>query len=464
MTLEDKIGREEIVEKVCLLVDSLSKDSHMCIAINGAWGSGKSFVLNMIEERLSKKTEYIIIKYDSWENSFYSDPLIAILSCIIDGIEEKFPLVGGRQKVKNVVKAGLTTVTELSPKVQKLKTIIDGLLAAVKSFQHPIDTARLEEFKSYQKLLREVRQLLDKITFSEESAKDNAKLIILVDEIDRCLPDEQLKILERLHHLFAVKNCAVVVTMNQNCVAKTISTMYGTDGFEYLRKLFDFTFWLPVSAKDYLKTLFDDFVKNFVKLGIPENKIKPAVDLVYQCLLYGTKNVLDKADNRELTRYFEEAMNIINDFGMEKMNSHYAFFVLVALYIRKFLSGSFLNPEDVKFNQNEFWDSFSQQDIEDKVQNMPYYDYLDEFIGVDRHDPPEEINELYHYGQSGLAEYSWLFNEIIFSFLIEEFPNLDSYSYFGTPSVNSDECKALCRLIVRYGGEQQHNLDETEKR
>lgn len=55
MTLEDKIGREEIVEKVCLLVDSLSKDSHMCIAINGAWGSGKSFVLNMIEERLSKK-------------------------------------------------------------------------------------------------------------------------------------------------------------------------------------------------------------------------------------------------------------------------------------------------------------------------------------------------------------------------------------------------------------------------
>ena len=53
MALQDKIGREEIVDKICGLVGSLKKDKNFCLAINGAWGSGKSFVLGLIEEKLS---------------------------------------------------------------------------------------------------------------------------------------------------------------------------------------------------------------------------------------------------------------------------------------------------------------------------------------------------------------------------------------------------------------------------
>lgn len=106
--MQDKIGREEIVEKVCGFVDSLQKDKNFCLAINGEWGSGKTFVLGLIEEKLSKKQEYIIIKYDAWENTFYSDPLIAILSCVIDGIEDKLYLVERKEeKTKKTVKASI---------------------------------------------------------------------------------------------------------------------------------------------------------------------------------------------------------------------------------------------------------------------------------------------------------------------------------------------------------------------
>ena len=45
---QDKIGRKEIVEKICWLVDNLQKDQHFCLALNGEWGSGKSFVLDMV--------------------------------------------------------------------------------------------------------------------------------------------------------------------------------------------------------------------------------------------------------------------------------------------------------------------------------------------------------------------------------------------------------------------------------
>lgn len=121
MALQDKIGREEIVEKVCGFVDSLQKDKNFCLAINGEWGSGKTFVLGLIEENLSKKQEYIIIKYDAWENTFYSDPLIAILSCVIDGIEDKLYLVERKEeKTKKTVKASIQALAKLSTKIEKL--------------------------------------------------------------------------------------------------------------------------------------------------------------------------------------------------------------------------------------------------------------------------------------------------------------------------------------------------------
>ena len=232
MALQDKIGREVLVDKICGLVDSLKKDSNFCLAINGAWGSGKSFVLGLIEERLSKKEKYILIKYDAWENTFYSDPLLAILSCVIDGIEGKLYLVERREeKVKKAVKAGANALAKLSSKIAKLKTAIDGIKEIIKSFHNPIDTAALSDFKSYQRLLRDTKEILNEVTQAGEYREQQTKLIILVDEIDRCLPDEQLKILERLHHLFDLKNCAVIVTMNQSCVAKTVQTVYGIDGY-----------------------------------------------------------------------------------------------------------------------------------------------------------------------------------------------------------------------------------------
>ena len=238
--MQDKIGREEIVEKVCGFVDSLQKDKNFCLAINGEWGSGKTFVLGLIEEKLSGKQEYIIIKYDAWENTFYSDPLIAILSCVIDGIEDKLYLIERKEeKVKKTVKASIKTLAKLSTKIDKLQVAVKGIKEIIKNIHNPIDTTGLNDFKSYQTLLKETKEILYEVTQAREYRGKQAKLVILVDEIDRCLPDEQLKILERLHHLFDVKNCAVIVTMNQSCVAKTVQTIYGVDGYEYLRKFFD---------------------------------------------------------------------------------------------------------------------------------------------------------------------------------------------------------------------------------
>lgn len=470
MALQDKIGREEIVDKICGLVGSLKKDKNFCLAINGAWGSGKSFVLGLIEEKLSKKQEYIIIKYDAWENSFYPDPLIAILYCVLDSLKSnlEFKKIERNKSLKKYIKKKISsefdkaidkTIDELykiggwagvvAYAVEKIKSIIRETKDSI------LGNKLFNDFKSYQKLLQEFISVANKLTECKKEIEDQTKLVILVDEIDRCLPDEQLKILERLHHLFDVKNCAVIVAMNQICVAETVKTIYGIDGYEYLRKFFSFTFRLDTSADEYLKNLLEEYIKSFEKIQVPASDVGTPVKLAYQCLLYGSEKALDKADNRELTRYFECVTNVCNDFGWQKLNPYYVFFVLLALYIRKIISPTFLNADEIVANQNRISETYKNLSSGEMKCVMPYYDYLEEFLGVDRSNPPEEFSRLYQWNGSQIAEFSWTFNETVYYSMGQQFPYNEMRRFNGQPMVKPEVCKELCRLVILYGGEQE---------
>ena len=82
------------------LVDYIKfTNTPITIALQGEWGSGKTFVMEMLEETFNKHSEYLIVKYDAWKNNFYSEPLIAILSCVIDAMQEKLSEINGFQEV-----------------------------------------------------------------------------------------------------------------------------------------------------------------------------------------------------------------------------------------------------------------------------------------------------------------------------------------------------------------------------
>lgn len=316
MGLQDKIGREDFVNKICGLVDSLGKDKNFSMAINGAWGSGKTFVLDMIEEKLSERQEYIVIKYDAWENNFYPDPLIAILSCVIDGIDEKLYLLDRKkERAMKAAKSGVNTLAKVSAKIEKLQTVIEGIKNIIKIFHNPIDTAALGDFKSYQKLLKTTKEILNEITQAGEYREKQTKLVILVDEIDRCLPDEQLKVLERLHHLFKVNNCAVIVAMNCKCVSKTVKKIYDMDGSEYLRKFFSLTYKLDTKADTYLLNLMGNIEENVKRFNpnYANNTVMASCGFILA--VQKNKKSINTINNREIKEFYECVEKICDEFG-----------------------------------------------------------------------------------------------------------------------------------------------------
>ena len=215
---------------------------------------------------------------------------------------------------------------------------------------------RLADFQSYQFLLDEIKQQLNDITSTKIYEEKQTKLIIMVDEIDRCLPDEQLMVLERLHHLFEVNSCAVIVAVNQNSIAATVHTLYGIKGYEYLRKFFDFTFKLLPSVEKLFENLLKDILKNINSLKELKGDFEGAAKSAYYCLLYGSEKAIYKIDNRDLKRYNDDIQEVINQFGWEKLTPNYLFFIIIGLFIREFISANFLENGEIYNNQNSVFE------------------------------------------------------------------------------------------------------------
>ena len=73
--------------------------------------------------------------------------------------------------------------------------------------------------------------------------------VIIVDELDRCRPDFALSVLERIKHLFSVKNVVFVLSMKKVQLEKSICHIYGNiDAAEYLQKFINCEITLPKKA------------------------------------------------------------------------------------------------------------------------------------------------------------------------------------------------------------------------
>ena len=76
-----------------------------------------------------------------------------------------------------------------------------------------------------------------------------ARVVIFVDDLDRCLPETALSLLESMNVLFAVPGCVFVAALDQEVVQTAITIKYGADSeisaADYIKKIFQVPFTLP---------------------------------------------------------------------------------------------------------------------------------------------------------------------------------------------------------------------------
>ena len=251
-TLEKNIiGRNTEIINFIRLLDSIK--SNFSIAIDNDWGTGKTFFVKEVKMILDAYNEHsydyelsnleriknvidiknidlhLAVYYNAWENDNQKSPLLSLIYEII--------------KVAKID----TNKTDIS--INKEKIIKDGLSAIVKHFSG-IDIKELlkcveteakdifKEIKGQKSIKEQVDNILNNLLLEH-----GERLVIFIDELDRCRPTFAVELLEQIKHYFDNDKITFVFSTNIKQLQYTIKKYYG-EAFEakrYLDKFFDLT-------------------------------------------------------------------------------------------------------------------------------------------------------------------------------------------------------------------------------
>jgi predicted KAP-like P-loop ATPase len=274
-TRVDLLNNEAIATTVIKLLRERPERA-VTVGVHGDWGAGKSSILEMIEANLAGNDKILCIKFNGWRFQGFEDAKIALIEGIVTGLIEKRPLL---------TRAG-GTVKDIFKRIDWLKVARHGgglALTAMTGIPSPdhigaavnlvkgyfADPAKLASRENYDKAVTEIEGLIKPGTSKnvpEEIAAFRKEfddllekagieqLIVLIDDLDRCLPETAIETLEAVRLFVFTSRTAFVVAadeaMIEYAVRKHFPELPDTTGprdyaRNYLEKLIQVPFRIP---------------------------------------------------------------------------------------------------------------------------------------------------------------------------------------------------------------------------
>jgi hypothetical protein len=364
------------------LIKELIKDDRMLpltIGLFGDWGSGKSSILEVLKKDLEKEPKTVCLYFNGWTFEGYDDAKAALLETIVQTFEDEKnfgkEIKGNINKLYKSIKwmrvigfglknialpataaymtGGLSAVPQL---VSGLKDIVsknpNELVEKIKGTdteaflkQFIKDDDDTDRFEVVRKFRDDFEKLLD------DSKID--KLIVIIDDLDRCLPDRIIDNLEAIKLFLNVKNTAFIIGADPRIVRHAIEYRYKdmiVDAneensnkrivYDYLEKLIQIPYNLP--------KLSDSEVETYITLLFCENDLANSND--FNVVLEAFKKF------RENDRYsvfdFSKVKEALADTTKtEKLEQNVSLIAKLSPIISESLYG---NPRQIKRFLNTF--------------------------------------------------------------------------------------------------------------
>jgi len=228
-------GFDELSDKLTEFTTSDRTITPFVIAINGEWGSGKSSLLLTTKKKLEEKISSLakqmkVIYFDAWEYE-NSNPAAALVYRMMKPIQSK-----NAATAMNIGKL----VVDLAA-----RNILNMSVADMKSH--------------FEESVHAVDTLGTHIQKTLNDSLSDGRLIVLIDDLDRCTIENTLSILNSLKLFLSLKQCLFVVAVDMKKLELAWKTRYGmdndirTEGTSYLDKIFQMKIGLPPKPKDELK-------------------------------------------------------------------------------------------------------------------------------------------------------------------------------------------------------------------
>lgn len=275
-TKVDLLNNEAIAATIIELLRA-QPDRPVTIGVHGDWGAGKSSILEMIEAGFEGEDNVLCLKFNGWRFQGFEDAKIALIEGIVTSLIAKRPaLTKAAEAVKDIFRridwlkvakrAGGLAFTAFTgiptpDQVQAIVGTLEGIFAdpAKLATKENVDAA-IDGVRSVIKPGAESKNVPEEIgafrkAFDDLLDKAGIKqLVVLIDDLDRCLPDTAIETLEAIRLFVFTERTAFVVAadeaMIEYAVRKHFPELPDTTGprdyaRNYLEKLIQVPFRIP---------------------------------------------------------------------------------------------------------------------------------------------------------------------------------------------------------------------------
>ncbi|WP_413522660.1 P-loop NTPase fold protein [Photobacterium phosphoreum] len=228
LKVEDQFSRRGFSERVAQVISRRSDPSSLVIGLYGAWGDGKSSVLNFIEESLENDDNVVCIRFNPWRFGSEDELLKGFFFDIAEVLDKK--IISKTDTAKDLFKSALGVAGSVCG--------ASGVESLAGKY---ISSANIDEFKS------RIEALL------EDTKK---RVLIIVDDVDR-LDKSEIYTLFRIVKLTAnFKYTSYVLAFDKDVVISSLQERYSSGlsnaGESFLEKIIQVPLHLPVIEKGVL--------------------------------------------------------------------------------------------------------------------------------------------------------------------------------------------------------------------
>ena len=251
-SLDDLLGYGPYVVSLAELLTQPSVATPFAVGVFGPWGTGKSSFMLQLHERLEQR-RLPAVWFQPWlfdeKEEVWKALILSILQYLEDKTQDKTQLA----RIKSlVVGVGKIALNQVMSKATGLDLTVEQLAQAYSNTSSD-NTRFINTFR------RDFAQVKDAVLSSSNNS--HTKLYVFVDDLDRCTPENCVRVLEAIRLFFDLEGCLFILGIDQEVVQKGIEIKYDQHlqmrGRDYLDKLIQLPFTLPpISEKS-----FDSFVR-----------------------------------------------------------------------------------------------------------------------------------------------------------------------------------------------------------
>ena len=319
-TTEDFLG---YTVHASLLKRVVTNDNNLPITVGlyGDWGSGKTSILKILEEELKKDKDTVVVYFDGWSFESFDDAKMALIQGIVDALEKDerfFAKVGDKatetyealkkafaklKKSINWMRVLKFSVKNVIPVATAATTggaslIIPMLLSAFKDHQDDLgelltgdkaeqflkDTLNVEDEEKKYEVVREFRKDFEDLI----NKSKQGKIVVLIDDLDRCLPRHIIENLEAIKLFLNVPKTAFIIAADSYIVTNAIKSEY--------RDIID-------AASGERPQLGNSYMEKFIQLPYKIPTLSPKEVETYVTLLF-CQSLLDKTPFKKVREDF----------------------------------------------------------------------------------------------------------------------------------------------------------------